>query len=467
MNTPIADFVRDYASRNPVRLHMPGHKGQALLGCEALDITEIPGADELYVADGIIGVSERNASDLFGSGKTLYSTEGSSQCIRAMVYLAATCARSSHVRNPYILAARNAHKTFLYALALADLDVRWLMPDESDSLCTCRLTPEQVERALRDAPEPPVAVYITSPDYLGGLLPIRDIATVCHAAGVPLLVDNAHGAYLRFLPNDMHPLSAGADLCCDSAHKTLPALTGTAYLHISRSAPAEFADRARDALSLFGSTSPSYLLLASLDLCNHYLADGFRGDLATCVSRVAEVRATLRDHGWQIADTEPMKLTLRAPAGLPGTQLAERLLRADIVCEYADREYVVMMPSVRTSAHDLHQLLHTLGSCPHESGSPGEPGSTPAAGDFLCQLPAPQVALRVRNAIFSPSETIPTELAEGRICAAPTVSCPPAIPLAVSGEIITAAHIRLFAHYGIRNVSVVREQESRVFCPVN
>lgn len=458
MNTPIADFIRDYASRNPVRLHMPGHKGQALLGCETLDITEIPGADELYVADGIIGISERNAADLFGSGQTLYSTEGSSQCIRAMVYLAATRARFSHVRNPYILAARNAHKTFLYALALADLDAHWLMPDGSDSLCTCHITPEQVERTLRDAPEPPIAVYLTSPDYLGGLLPIRDIAAVCHAAGVPLLVDNAHGAYLRFLPTDMHPLSAGADLCCDSAHKTLPALTGTAYLHISRSAPAGFADRARDALSLFGSTSPSYLLLASLDLCNRYLSDGFRSDLAACVSRVAEARVTLRDHGWQVADTEPMKLTLRAPAGLSGSQLAERLLKADIVCEYADREYVVMMPSVGTSTHDLHRLLHTMGNCPPESDSSGGQNSSPAAGDFRCHLPAPQVALRVRDAIFSLSETVPTELAEGRVCAAPTVSCPPAIPLAVSGEIITAAHIRLFEHYGIRNVSVVREQ---------
>lgn len=98
MNTPIADFIRNYAARNPVRLHMPGHKGRELLGCEALDITEIPGADELYVADGIIGESEQNAAGLFGTGATLYSTEGSSQCIRAMVYLAALNARDAHAR---------------------------------------------------------------------------------------------------------------------------------------------------------------------------------------------------------------------------------------------------------------------------------------------------------------------------------------------------------------------------------
>ena len=347
MNTPIADFVRNYAARNPVRLHMPGHKGRELLGCEALDITEIPGADELYVADGIIGESEQNAAGLFGTGATLYSTEGSSQCIRAMVYLAALNARDAHTRNPYILATRNAHKTFLYALALTDLDVRWLVSAETDSLCACRITATDVAHALREAPEPPVAVYVTSPDYLGNLLPVREIAEVCHAAGVPLLVDNAHGAYLRFLPEDRHPISLGADLCCDSAHKTLPALTGTAYLHVSRTAPPLFAAGARDALALFGSTSPSYLLLASLDLCNRYLADGFRNALAERAGQVAAVRAALRTNGWDVEDTEPMKLTLRAPSGLPGTRLNENLRRGhclrvrgpgipchDAVCRY-------------------------------------------------------------------------------------------------------------------------------------
>ena len=112
MNTPIADFIRAYAESGTLRLHMPGHKGHPLVGCEAFDITEIRGADELAVADGIIGESERNASLLFGTGKTLFSTEGSSQCIRAMVYLAASAAPDREKRK-YLLAGRNAHKTLL------------------------------------------------------------------------------------------------------------------------------------------------------------------------------------------------------------------------------------------------------------------------------------------------------------------------------------------------------------------
>ena len=128
METPICDFVRKYAESEEIRLHMPGHKGKNLLGLEALDITEIDGADSLYEADGIIRQSEENASELFDC-PTFYSTEGSSQCIRAMLYLAMLYGKSRGKR-PLIAAARNVHKTFLSAAALLDLDVLWLMPEK-------------------------------------------------------------------------------------------------------------------------------------------------------------------------------------------------------------------------------------------------------------------------------------------------------------------------------------------------
>lgn len=448
MTTPIADLIRAYIESSPVRLHMPGHKGHGPLGCEPWDITEIPAADELYAPTGIIRESEDNASALFGSGRTLYSTEGSSQCIRAMVHLAAVYARTRQigVERAYILAARNAHKTFLYALALTDLDVKWMMPATSGSLCSCPLTAADVEEALHHAPTPPAAVYLTSPDYLGHLLPIREIAEVCHAAGVPLLVDNAHGAYLHFLKEDLHPLTAGADMCCDSAHKTLPALTGAAYLHISKNAPAELATGAREAMALFGSTSPSYLILASLDLCNATLAERFRKELAERVQQLEEIRWTLRQHGWTIEPSEPMKLTLRTPTDLPGDRLAEQLRRAGYVCEYADREHIVMMPSVGTTDRELDELVDALGNCP-----------SPPPPPFSCHLPVAEQAMTVREAICAPFEVLPCADAVGRICATPTVSCPPAIPIVVSGEIIRQEHIRLLEHYGIKEIAVVRK----------
>ena len=140
MTTPIVDFVRSYAKSGTSRLHMPGHKGQKLLGFEDADITEIKGADELYEAEGIIAESEANATKLFGTAHTYYSTEGSSQCIRAMLCLALQAAPAG--QRPVLLAARNAHKALLYAAALLDFDIRWLWPSAQaeGALCSCPVT---------------------------------------------------------------------------------------------------------------------------------------------------------------------------------------------------------------------------------------------------------------------------------------------------------------------------------------
>ena len=142
MNTPICDFVRRYAESGALRLHMPGHKGFGTLGVEHLDITEIDGADSLYEASGIIRESEQNASALFGCD-TYYSTEGSSLCIRAMLYLAVLHAQSRR-RKPLIATGRNAHKTFLSAAALLDFDVMWLYPHQDESYLSCRPKAEEL-----------------------------------------------------------------------------------------------------------------------------------------------------------------------------------------------------------------------------------------------------------------------------------------------------------------------------------
>ena len=201
MDTPICDFVEGYARSGRVRLHMPGHKGKPFLGIEPWDITEIPGADSLYEAEGIIRRSQENASVLFGC-PTYYSAEGSSQCIRAMVFLASQYA-GSRGRRPLILAARNAHKTFLTAVAVLNVPVRWLYPEREEAYLSCPVTPEDLERELTKG-ELPIAVYLTSPDYLGNQADISALAAVCRKHDVLLLVDNAHGA-LPALPAGVGP----------------------------------------------------------------------------------------------------------------------------------------------------------------------------------------------------------------------------------------------------------------------
>ena len=441
MKTPIADFVRRYQESGMARFHMPGHKGAGFLGCEGFDITEVSGADELYESGGIIAESEENAAALFGAGRTCYSTEGSSQCIRAML-------RLSMLRRPdgVILAARNVHKAFVYGAALLGLEVRWLWPEETGSLCSCRISPERLEAALAELPAPPAAVYVTSPDYLGGMADVRGLAEVCHRHDTLLLVDNAHGAYLPFLEKPLHPLDLGADLCCDSAHKTLPVLTGGAYLHLSRGIPEELRREAKQALALFGSTSPSYLTLCSLDECNAYLAGPFRQDLAEWTALLGKTWQTLRQNGWQAEESDPLRLTLRAPEKMTGVMLAQRLREAGMECEYADGEHLVMMLTPQNRPEELHRLIETLG----RNERPPKP-----AEKLL--LPKAKQEMSIREAMLRPQERVPAEKALGRICGSPTVACPPAIPIAVSGERIGPEAAALFRRYGVESVEVVKE----------
>ena len=438
MNTPVADFVQRYAKAGTARLHMPGHKGRCFLGCEPWDITEIHGADALYEAEGILAESEQNAAALFGSQRTCYSTEGSSQCIRAMLYLA-VAASGSHT----VVAARNVHRAFVSAAALLDLEIRWLWPEESRSLCGCPISPAQLEETLNSLPEPPAAVYLTSPDYLGGMAEIPALAQVCHQHGTLLLVDNAHGAYLRFLQPSLHPLDLGADLCCDSAHKTLPVLTGGAYLHLSPTAPAQLAPLAKSALGLFGSTSPSYLTLASLDLCNRYLAEGYPQRLAEAVERLAELRERLTAAGWRVEPSDPLRVTVAAPRGVTGQELAGQLRRQGVECEYADRDFLVLMATPENTPEELAQAAAALGQCPGEANPPQLPL---ARGERACSI---------RQAAFAHRETVDAAHSLGRVCGLPTVGCPPAIPIAVSGERITPEALALFAYYGIEQVEVL------------
>ncbi len=448
MTTPIHDFVRFYAGSNPSRLHMPGHKGTGFLGCEPYDITEIDGADNLYDPQDIIRESQSNAARLFGAAATFYSTEGSSQCIRAMLYLALLAHKERSGSRPLIVAGRNAHKAFLTAAALLDLEVCWLYPQNADySLCRCDITPQYLDSILTQHPDA-AAVYITSPDYLGNTADIKLLAEVSHCHNLPLLVDNAHGAYLHFLDPPSHPMDLGADLCCDSAHKTLPVLTGGAYLHISHLAPSIYASKVCQAMSLFGSTSPSYLILQSIDLCNQYLDNFYTQKLADTAQFLTAFKLRLAQKGWHFTGDEPLKLTISTlPSGYTGPQLAGLLQSRGIHPEYADPGYLVLMPTPETPPEALARLESVLAGLPQ---LPPIPAALPA-------FRPPQRRLTIRQALFSPSEKLSITEAVGRTLTGLSVSCPPAVAPAVPGEILTENIAEIYRYYGIETVSVVKK----------
>ena len=465
MNTPICDFVQNYVESGQLRLHMPGHKGKGVLGVEGRDITEIEGADVLYRAKGIIKGSEENAARLFATARTKYSTEGSSLSIRAMLYLTMLYAKSIGCE-PMILAGRNAHHTFMTAAALLDLQVSWLYPEKWESLVACEITAEYLDRVLGEkmhgaqdelsgkkkdaAPDgkcgKPAAVYITSPDYLGNVADITGLSAVCHKHGVLLLVDNAHGAYLNFLRSNRHPIALGADMCCDSAHKTLPVLTGGGYLHISRQAPKMFCEYVEQAMSLFASTSPSYLIMQSLDATNEYLADGYGERLTAFVERLDWLKERLAKHGYVLLGNEPLKLTI-APKnfGYTGEELAEILSEHGIVCEFADPDFVVMMFTPEISVESLQYLECTLCTIPRKTAISTKPP----------MLSRPEQVYSIREALFALSKEVPVSECQGQILASTGVACPPAIPILVCGERVDADAVKCLEYYGVKKCRVV------------
>lgn len=442
MKTPIVSFLKSYQEKSPVRMHMPGHKGAGILGFEGMDLTEIYGADELFAAEGIIKESEQNASSLFGC-PTYYSTQGSTLCIQTMCTILCQDAKSKD-KKPKILAGRNAHRSFIHAAALLDFDIAWLYGN-SDYL-SCKIHAEDLEKAIIESL--PTAVYLTNPDYLGNLLDIQSLANVCKKHNVLLAIDNAHGAYLRFLESSLHPIDLGADLCCDSAHKTLPVLTGGAYLHLSDSLNQVWKNDVKHFMEYFSSTSPSYLIMASLDAANEVLDTTFKKSLSECIQRVDGLKNTLTQHGYTILSGEPMKITISTKEfGYTGNEIANLLMECDIYPEFYDSDYIVLMPSPYNTKDDFERMQKCLCGIDRKPILINKPP----------KLEQSKKAMNVRQALFSSSITLDVSKSLGQVCSSVTVSCPPAILPVIPGEVINESSIEVMKYYGIETVRVVKE----------
>lgn len=423
-------------------MHMPGHKGAGILGFERMDLTEIYGADELFAAEGIIKESEQNASSLFGC-PTYYSTQGSTLCIQTICTILCQDAKSKG-KKPKILAGRNAHRSFIHAAALLDFDIAWLYGN-SDYL-SCTISTETLEKEILE--NNPTAVYLTNPDYLGNLLDIKSLASICKKHDVLLAIDNAHGAYLRFLEPSLHPIDLGADLCCDSAHKTLPVLTGGAYLHLSDSLNQVWKNDVKHFMEYFSSTSPSYLIMASLDATNEVLDTTFKKSLSECIQRVDVLKNALIQHGYTILSGEPMKITISTKEfGYTGNEIANLLMECDIYPEFYDSDYIVLMPSPYNTKDDLKRLETCL--CKIERKS--------VVFNSFPKLERARKVMNVRQALFAQSTMIEVSKSLGQVCSSVSVSCPPAILPVIPGEVISESSIEVMKYYGIETVRVVKE----------
>ncbi len=446
-STPIVDFVNSYKNQNPHRFHMPAHKGKEYLGFEPLDITEIDGADDLYHPTGIIKESEQNATELFESGSTYFSTEGSSQAIKTMISLAFTNQKNA-VKSRKILCSSNCHQAFFHACALLDLEPIFI-ESKQIHFAQATITPTDVANALLDASSAlPFAVYVTTPDFLGTLYDIKGIAKECEIFDIPLLVDNAHGSYLQFLKTNLHPLRQGAAMCSDSAHKTLPVITGGAYLHIAKNYKID-AKIVKSTMAIFGSSSPSYLILQSLDFCNSLLSTSYPQKLQACVDTVTDIEQIFADSGIVCLPCEPMKIVIDCKStGIDGVDFAEKLKEFSIFPEMVDTFFTVFMVSPCLSTNTFSSYPQNVKISVDNSKKLTDFAMPPL-------LPKRILHCSIRAAFLSSKKVISVQNALGKISASTVISCPPGVPLLIAGEEVTKEHLTLLEYYEKESVIVL------------
>ena len=425
-NTPLYDALTAFAGTDPLRMHMPGHKGKALpegpLGTVTrLDFTELPPTGDLFDGGGAIGQAEELWAKAFHMDSCLFLTGGSTQGVHTALALA--CRPGDTV-----LLDRGCHRSAYNALALLDLKPVYLERPWLAGPGICGpISPRDVENWLEQRPEIKT-LCITSPTYYGVLSDIPALAEVMHRHGGTLVVDGAHGAHLPFLGIDH--LSA-ADLAVVSAHKTLPALGQTALLFSNGSF--SHADLRRMG-SVYGSSSPSYPLMASLDLCRAWMEGEGSAAYRAAVEQVAALRRDYPSLTDADAPLDPARFVLRAADGFAAQAALEEM---GIWPEMADAGHVVFIPTCADDVENFARLRAGLDRL--DLGAP--------AG-FPPPPPLPEMLCSPRQALFSPHEALPLDRAEGRVAAQQIAPYPPGVPVVAPGEAISKKTIAYLHQIG-------------------
>lgn len=461
---PLLERLSTYAASDAYPFHMPGHKRQVKMGITSVpnpfsvDITEIDGFDNLHHAEDILKESMNSAAAVYGADRSWYLVNGSTCGILAAIAAAVKPGKK-------ILMARNSHKSAYHAVILNQLEPVYLYPEEVPEFqIPGGIEPEQVERALLEHPEIR-AVFVTSPTYEGIVSDIQGIAATAHRHGAALIVDEAHGAHLPFGDGNYFPdgaLQEGADLVIQSLHKTLPSLTQTAILHLK--SQILDAKKVEQYLSVYQSSSPSYILIASMENCVRYMAEKGAGEMARYGARLRELREKLAKlkHFRLLKEEicgaagvygyDPSKLVL-FPDFMTGTRLAE-VLRTEyhLEAEMSSGRYVLLMTSFMDTEEGFSRLERALLELDArveklEAESVGlkdakqgrqEPFSGAQSNQKLNQENDsenyPQQMCLPWQAWHGDGMLVPLEEAEGRAARTCVTIYPPGVPMLMPGE---------------------------------
>lgn len=439
--TPLVDALKNFDKISPAYFCIPSHhrgKGASSSFTEVFgktvlkyDLTETPLTDDLHEADGAIKEAESLASELFGSDRTFFLVNGTTCANEAMII-------SSVCEGEKILVARNCHKSVLMGLIISGASPVYIEPEISGVFSAFgSISPEKVELAFKNHPDIK-AFILTSPTYYGIGSDLQKIADICHSHGALLLVDEAHGSHFAF--SDKLPktaLSCGADIVSQSTHKTLNSMTQSSMLHVKGSLVD--ISKVDAALKIVQSTSPSYILMASLDAARQNAALNGRTAVCRMLDITSYIRSALSSidgvscpenvDGNEVFSFDKTRIIFSVK-GISGFSLSEILLeKYNICCEMADNYNVVSIIGSSDSYEDADRLINAV----------KEIAATVNTGKIkeFSLPPMPPIAMTPRKAFFAKSTRTNFKDSVGKVSAEMIAPYPPGIPVIYPGEVIT------------------------------
>lgn len=436
--TPIIDMLKSFRERAPEYFCIPSHHMGAGTGSAfkdiigdalAYDVTETPLTDDLHEPEGAIKEAEELAAELFGARRTFFLVNGTT-CANEAMLTASAC------EGEKVLVARNCHKSVLMGLIISGAVPVFIEPEKCSEFGTFgSLSPEKAQRAFEENPGIK-ALMLTSPTFYGIASDLEKLAEICHRHNALLLVDEAHGAHFNF--SDRLPKTAllsGADMAAQSIHKTLGSMTQSSMLHVNGGD----INRVDEALKIVQSTSPSYILMASLDGARHSMAVNGKGlvsnmaDTAEYIrerlDRLGNVRCLDTADGKNVFALDRARLVFSI-SGISGFELADRLLHEYSICtEMADSRSVIAVIGHADTKRSADRLIEAV----KKISSEAVPGP-----ELPFRFPdIPPMAETPRKAFFAPSRRIDFKDAVGMVSAEMIAPYPPGIPVIYPGEIIT------------------------------
>ncbi|MBQ9598754.1 MAG: aminotransferase class V-fold PLP-dependent enzyme [Clostridia bacterium] len=422
MTAPLYEHLRKYASQNRISFAMPGHKNGRGLKRDlvSLDVTELAATENLYHGGEYVREANRLLAKLYGSDESFILTGGSTAAIQAMISGAVK-------RGGTLLAAADCHQSVINACTLLGINIRFI-PKEIDCDFSVPLGTDTIEGFITPDTD---AVIITSPNYYGICSNIKRIALDCHEKGIPLLVDEAHGAH--FIGSGF-PVTAVqyADAVCHSAHKTLNAMNGAAYLHLC----GKYIDRerAKKAITMFQSTSPSYVIAATADTARAELE---KGDMWKTTRELCEsFRRATANIGVSVLPNDDVTRIVLNFSGfqITGYEVESILSQSGIDIEMADMFNIVLIVTPANTKDEMRSLWWTIlniaENVPKRENTIG--------------ITAPPVCTETLNpsdAFWSEGEEIALNRSEGRIAKGTVTPYPPGVPVIVTGERIRREQI--------------------------